>query len=265
MELVPASDVLPVSNQRVFAVGCVDGCVDELRDLLDKIAFVPGQDRVVVVGGLIAPNPGLGVDALRLAQGLGLELVLGRREYNLLLSWDSCKAFWSKGGRRFTYDAFDRVWLAACPQVMRVPSPIWENGALLVGGGLEPGIPLNAQFQDRISTLHWVRKNTGIVHAGDLSTGVLCQPDPEHNYCFWAEYPEPVWKDTCVFGRGYFGPHPSGTGHLHMFPCGVSLDTGARQGDRLSAWELGSGQLFSVFARKAYALTTTLKRTITAA
>ncbi|MEL0081472.1 MAG: symmetrical bis(5'-nucleosyl)-tetraphosphatase, partial [Gammaproteobacteria bacterium] len=123
-----------------WAIGDIQGCFDELVELLDKIEFRPERDRLWLVGDLVNRGP-KSLETLRFVRGLGAAAiaVLGNHDFHLL----AVAAGVGKQHKRDTLDpvlkAHDRDtlidWLRHRPLLHHDK----ELGYLMVHAGLAPG------------------------------------------------------------------------------------------------------------------------------
>jgi hypothetical protein len=136
---------------RTVIVGDVHGCSGELEELLERVRFSEGKDRLVFVGDLVVRGPD-SPGVLDLARKLNARMVRGNHEERLLAhkrrQVSGSAGAWSKPGKGKTVSAdhervagqlSDEHWkmLAAMPLWLRLP----EHGLLVVHGGVMPGIP----------------------------------------------------------------------------------------------------------------------------
>jgi bis(5'-nucleosyl)-tetraphosphatase (symmetrical) len=120
-----------------YAIGDIQGCYDELVELIDLIGFDARRDRLWFVGDLVNRGPG-SLQTLRYVKGLGEAAitVLGNHDFHLL----RLAAGFGKEHRndtlRVVLDAPDRdeliEWLARRPLAWR------EGKWLLIHAGLVP-------------------------------------------------------------------------------------------------------------------------------
>jgi len=121
----------------IYAIGDIQGCYDELNELLDLIGYAPDRDRLWFVGDLVNRGPG-SLQTLRLVKAMGDNAitVLGNHDFHLL----RLAAGYGKEHRedtlRMVLDAPDRNglidWLLQRPLAHR------EDGWLLIHAGLVP-------------------------------------------------------------------------------------------------------------------------------
>lgn len=120
-----------------YAIGDVQGCLEELRTLLSRIGFSADRDRLWFVGDLVNRGP-RSLQTLRFVRALGdnAVVVLGNHDLHLL-----AVAFGSRRSRKSDtlddiLEAHDRdallEWLLTRPLIHR------EDGDLMVHAGLVP-------------------------------------------------------------------------------------------------------------------------------
>ncbi|MES2204821.1 MAG: symmetrical bis(5'-nucleosyl)-tetraphosphatase [Pseudomonadota bacterium] len=91
-----------------YAIGDVQGCFDELQDLLKKIQFNPLHDTLWFAGDLINRGP-QSLEVLRFIRDLGPshKVVLGNHDLHLLASWAHGNSISSKDTLQPILDAYD--------------------------------------------------------------------------------------------------------------------------------------------------------------
>jgi len=103
-----------------YAIGDIQGCYDELRKLLDRLAFDSAKDRLWFVGDLVNRGP-RSVDVLRFIKSLGKRalVVLGNHDLHLLALGAGNPRHASKSNLHEVLEAPDRdellEWLRHCP------------------------------------------------------------------------------------------------------------------------------------------------------
>ncbi len=123
-----------------YAVGDVQGCLDPLLQLLDKVAFDPNLDRLISVGDLINRGP-KSLETLRFCYGLGdaFKMVLGNHDLHLLAIAHGVRSPTPKDTLDEILNAPDRAqlldWLQQQPLLLQVGQyhivhagipPIWD-------------------------------------------------------------------------------------------------------------------------------------------
>ena len=218
-------------SHRTLIVGDVHGCREELDDLLRESGWEEG-DHLVMVGDLVAKGPdSLGV--VRLVRALGAEATRGNHDQHCLRWWNAKRAGEPLPKLKPTHQRVadeleeeDWTWLAARPLWLELP----EHDALVVHGGLLPGVPLNEQDPRNLMNMR------SILADGSASRRV------EEGTPWAALWPGPA---LAVFG------HDAVRG-FQSYPHAVGLDTGCVYGGWLSGLWLPGRDLVTVPARDCY-------------
>src|SRR5688572_3158673 len=119
-----------------YALGDVQGCFDELQQLLRKANFGP-RDRLWFVGDLVNRGP-KSLEVLRFVRDLGQRAitVLGNHDLHLVAQYEGVEKLKAKDTFQDVLDAPDAgelvAWLRARPMVHA------QNGYALVHAGLLP-------------------------------------------------------------------------------------------------------------------------------
>lgn len=217
-----------------FVVGDVHGCLDELEALLGR-AGVRKKDTLVFVGDLVAKGPD-SQGVVQLARERGALSVLGNHDAHVLAGRAGEKKL--KGTHAEVAAALtkkDWAWLEALPLWLVLKA----HDALVVHGGLLPGVPLKRQPRHALLNLR------SIDAAGEASTRV-------DGGVPWAS----TWKGR---RRVLFG-HDALRG-LQRYPRALGLDTGCVYGKALTGVWLGADRVVTVQARRAYAPVTATSAT----
>jgi len=136
----------------LYAVGDIQGCHAEFRDLLELIGFSPASDRLWLVGDLVNRGPdSLGV--LRTVKALGdsAVTVLGNHDFHLL----TVAAGHRKAHREDTIDAIlaapDRdeliAWLGARPLVVAEGDYAMVHAGFVPSWTVEQALALSSEVQ----------------------------------------------------------------------------------------------------------------------
>ncbi len=244
---------------RTIAIGDVHGCLDECRELVAKVGYRPGEDRLVFLGDLIdkGPDP---QGVVQYVRELNVDCIGGNHEEKML-RWrrhedrrrrqtsyrnpmkeipDELRVQWE------ALSSEDVAWIRNLPLILRL-----SNNFVAVHGGFLPGVSLDKQPNDKIIRLRWVDA------AGDfvpLQDGTLDMPDFA---CPWMD----VWDGDhhVVYGHAVHGlKEPRIDITVKNYVC-VGLDTGCVYGGRLSAMILDEDQtsymepkIVQVAAKRAY-------------
>jgi len=235
---------------RVF-VGDIQGCDDELGDLLDALRYDPTEHELWFVGDLVNRGP-KSARVLRRAREIGADSVLGNHDLNLLRVVDGDRPL----RPRDTFDALleDReldanvAWLRARPLVKT-----WDD-LVVVHAGLPPRV--SNQLRKRVAPIEEKLRAGGSPWDDPLlrQLTTLRYCDAKGNQPADDENPGDPYEPWFRFYKGerkvVFG-HWSRRG-LVVDKNLRGLDTGCVWGGRLTAWIAEEDRFVWVPARRAY-------------
>lgn len=216
---------------RTIFIGDVHGCLHELEELLDACAYATGN-HVVLAGDLVAKGPE-SPGVLKLVREIGAEGVRGNHDHAVLRWRDNILSNTTPERITHHYTVAQKLspedWatLLALPLYLRVP----EHNAVVVHGGLVPGVALDDQDADLLMNMRTLRPD---------GTG---SRRPDEGALWGSLWPGP---ELVIFG------HHAMAG-LQRHPHALGLDSGCVYGGRLTAYVLPDDKLFSVPARGVYA------------
>lgn len=235
--------------KRRILIGDVQGCREELEELLERVRFDPAADELHPVGDFVNRGPdSLGV--LRVCRAVGALGVIGNHDVHLVRVARGLRP----PGRRDTLDAVLRAddrdelvaWLAARPLVRAFPdlivvhagvSPAWDDPARVLAGvdplvdSPEADFALYARHCDA----------SGARPAADW-------PVPGAPYRPWFEF----WPRHAGERRTVAFGHWARAGLVRR-PLVRGLDTGCVWGGELSAWIVDDDRFVHVRARRVHA------------
>ena len=245
--------------RRTLAIGDVHGCLEELRELLEAVRYVAGEDRLVFVGDLVdrGPDPvGVVREVRALSERGDVLTVMGNHEEKLVRWFKRVDEERTQGKRNLMtppaperlaqWDAFDeadRAWLADRP-ITAEPAPGWT----VVHGGFE-STESGVQRPQKMMRCRWVDAETGKMIS--LPEGSLAAPPEGRNRVFWMER----WRGPAhvVYGHAV---HSLETPRIDRPAPSVEcwgIDTGCCFGGRLTALCLETRDVTQVPAKRAYA------------
>jgi len=257
-----------------YAIGDIQGCMESLRALLERIDYEPGRDRLWLTGDLVNRGP-RSLEVLRWArdQGESAVVALGNHDLHLLAR----AAGVADRRRRDTIEdvlaAPDREdlveWLRRRPLMAREGRVVMVHAGLMPAWSLEQAEDLAREAEEELRGQRWAAllaewRGAPSAWRGDLAPGPRRSlalsamatlrtvtrdgamrrdfngsPDEAPPGCVpWFDHPERRWRGA----RVVFG-HWAALGLLLRDDV-AALDTGCVWGGKLTALRLDDGAVF---------------------
>lgn len=202
----------PTANNvnRLVFVGDVHGCLDELKDLMQKVNFNSERDHLITTGDLIAKGPdSLGtVDFVR---QMGASCVRGNHEDRILLIAQGLEEPIREGSdtrnelSTYSLDSPARtlaaslsaehiLYLKNCPVILRVGFvESLASDLIVVHAGLVPGIRLERQDPTTVMTMRSIDLGTHVPSKDAIFKGGV------HWAKLWNAHQETLHKRSSFF------------------------------------------------------------------
>src|SRR5712692_8261545 len=143
-----------------YAIGDVQGCFDELKQLLNNFGYSPERDRLWFVGDLVNRGP-KSLEVMRLVRNLGARAVtvLGNHDLHLVTQYEGFE-------RRRKDDTFDDVldapdggelvaWLRTRPMVHADGPFAIVHAGLLPLWSIEKSLSLSKEVEAALAAPHY--------------------------------------------------------------------------------------------------------------
>lgn len=241
---------------RIAAIGDIHGCIEELTELLDRLAWL-SLDQIWSLGDVCDRGPDTGA-CYALLRERGIPTILGNHDESILKHWDRVQKGGTTPQNRDKQLSLLQMTKEDAEFIRQMPKIHVEDKAklVLVHGGVWPGVPMYSQPHNVIraqlihpasftdvrwwgedATLHKSKKTEAISRAEGFSR--------------WYQLYD--WEYDVAYGHSTWNQP-----HVHRNPgCGrtVGVDTGVPFGGSLTAGIFGDGEpwFVSVKAKKIWA------------
>ncbi|KAI8339790.1 Metallo-dependent phosphatase-like protein [Choanephora cucurbitarum] len=252
-KLVTNNDLSLQQKSRIFVLGDIHGCINELNKMVDKLNFNQTTDQLILAGDLTSKGPD-SIGVIRRAKELGALCVRGNHDDKVV----RFKTFQLKNGedamkpaeaRMPEGDVPDRLkfknyhepialnmtqedydYLASCPVILHLP---FLNNTVIVHGGIDPHIQ---SLQDQVPYLVMNMRDIDGNNQPNIEVGTGTQWATVYN----SDQANSTTDDMMVF----YG-HDSKRG-LNIKQTTFGLDSGCVYGNQLSAINIRTKELTQI-------------------
>lgn len=227
---------------RHIIVGDIHGCLHEFEDLLKKISYNPSSDKLILLGDLIDRGP-FSLEMVQLARQMNLLCVMGNHEYKFI------KWFKTRGTKVNFYDEKDHYKKFTDEDVnyiFNMPSFYKLDDAMVVHGGVKPGVPISNQTKDDFMYIRYIDSNKKFISLKTIAKFGKAACDAH----FWTEFGP--FETNIIYGHNVHSLEDVRIDKFNNNTACYGLDTGVCFGGKLSAiiWE--TKEIVQVPSRKIY-------------
>ena len=231
-------------KENICIIGDVHGCLNELKDLLEKVFKMKGKDKITVifVGDLVNKGP-YSAEVISYVRNLeNSYCVMGNHEYKILKKINNNEKFSWKSKLM----PEDYIYLQNLPYSISLPS----LNAIVVHAGMLPDIELNKQNEMDVTTI----RNIVTVENKDSNVKEFEAIEKGNEGEAWAL----VWNNVCKMKSksGNTSPHiyfgHDAKRNLQRYEYATGLDTGCCYGKELTAIILPNNEFIQVKSHKMY-------------
>ncbi|KAI8646825.1 Metallo-dependent phosphatase-like protein [Parasitella parasitica] len=247
----------PSTQGRIFVMGDIHGCLNEMNQLLDKIQFKPGQDVLILAGDLVFRGQD-SIGVIQRARELNALCVRGNHddkvvrlktyEYQHGVSSMSSEGEIMPEGQvgdplKFgnkhieiskNLNVEDYTYLAGCPLILDIP----DLNTRVVHGGLDPLV------SNLVDNDPWSVMNMRDMDDNNQPSKLKLNKKPDNNVQHWTTAYEANAAKTNNRVTVYYG-HDASRG-IVITNQTIGVDSGCVYGRKLSAVEMRSRQLTQV-------------------
>ena len=261
-----------------YAIGDLQGCRDQLQQLLDKMQFQPGKDRLWLAGDLVNRGPD-SLGTLRLLYELKdhIEVVLGNHDLHMLAASRCPELGHNKDTFHEVFKAPDAEsllnWLEQMPLLVENDNYVMAHAGLYPFWSLEQARNYAGEVKQVLQSehkqqfyramygnepQHWSESLTGMTRLRFITNAFTRMrfinksnglnmtyksiiSDAPAELSPWYEHGDKAWQ-----GKTLLIGHWAALQQRQPIPGLICLDSGCVWGRELSAYALETGQWFQV-------------------
>ncbi len=166
-------------DPKIVIVGDVHGCLEEFKELLDKVNYIKNYDRVILVGDLIDRGKD-SAGVVKFCREMKFEAVMGNHEAKFLK--------WYNNQSVSTYDKLPHYTQFSDEDINYIfhmkPYIKLDDKLVVIHGGLRPGLPIEEQKTNDLQYLRYVNSDQKFVSLKKIAKVGKEKADAH----FWTEF-----------------------------------------------------------------------------